>query len=57
MKIDLWDVVAIIGAGLLGAGVWRGWGWHWACIMWGGLLVTISVIHALAVARGAMGGK
>lgn len=45
-KPDIWDGIALTGAGLLGGGVWAKWGPAVACILWGSLLLLLAVTHA-----------
>lgn len=51
MKVDAWDAVGAAGAALLGAGVWAQWGWPWAAMLWGSLVLGVYVIRELAAAR------
>lgn len=41
-----WDVLTLVGAGLLGGGVWALWGAPWACILWGGMLLSLCGLRA-----------
>lgn len=55
MKPDLWDVAALVGAGLVGCGVWQIAGAPWALILWGGLLLAGPVVRAVAHSMRAKG--
>lgn len=44
--MDRWDAMTLLGAGLAGAGVWGRFGWAWACILEGVLLLAIVAVHA-----------
>ena len=43
---DRWTVVELLGAGLLGGGVWAQWGPQWACMLWGLLLLGVAALRA-----------
>ena len=49
--IDRWDALSIVGAGLLGGGVWGHWGPALACMLWGGLLLAVAAMHAIRASR------
>ena len=46
-RIDRWTVVELLGAALLGAGVWAQWGPQWACMLWGVLLLGMSLLRGV----------
>lgn len=48
--MDRWDVMAIGGAALIGAGVWSLAGGAWAAIVWGGMLMAPPVIREMRIA-------
>jgi hypothetical protein len=48
-RIDPWNVVEVVGAALLGGGVWAEWGPQWACMLWGSLLLMASTVRAVAI--------
>lgn len=49
---DRWTAVEVIGAVLLAGGLWAQWGAPWAAIMIGALLLCLSAIRAVMLARG-----
>ena len=54
LGLDRWDLITLSGASLLGGGVWALSGPAWACMLWGGLLLTVAALHAT---RGAKEGR
>ena len=46
MKPDRWDMVALVGAGSLGGGVWALASAPWAFVLWGCIALALAVIHA-----------
>ena len=54
IKVDRWTLVDLAGAGLLGAGVWTQWGSAWAYMLWGVLLLGMSLLRGvMMIARSA----
>lgn len=49
--VDVWLLVELAGAGLLGGGVWAKWGAPWACMLWGLLLLGLAALQAALTAR------
>jgi len=45
--VDQWIVIEFVGASLLGGGVWAQWGAQWACILWGVLLLSVSLLRGV----------
>lgn len=45
--VDIWLVIELAGAGLLGGGVWVQWGSAWACMLWGALLLALAGLQAV----------
>lgn len=56
-RVDRWTVVELVGAGLLGAGIWGQWGPWWSCMTWGGLLLAAATVQAVVEARTARRGR
>jgi hypothetical protein len=50
---DRWDVLLVLGAWLLGIGVWGQWGKPWAQMVWGALLLSITALHGWSLRRKA----
>ena len=46
-NVDRWDVVELVGAALIGGGVWAEWGPQWACILWGALLLGMALLRGV----------
>ena len=46
-QLDRWTVVELLGAALLGGGIWAQWGSPWACMLWGVLLLGAAVLRAV----------
>lgn len=51
MNLDRWDALLLAGAGLLGGGIWGEWGWTWASMLWGSLLLSLAGLHAARAGR------
>lgn len=47
IKLDRWDLIETAGAALLGGGVWAKWGPEWACMLWGVLLLGLSLLRSV----------
>ncbi len=45
-KVERWTLAELLGAGLLGGGVWAEWGPSWAFMLWGGLLLALVTLRA-----------
>jgi hypothetical protein len=43
--MDRWDVVGASGALVAGAGLWGRWGWPWAAMFWGALLLALYILR------------
>ena len=56
LDIDIWDAIALAGAGLVGGGVWSMWGAPWACIFWGVLLLSVAGVRTWLVTRKGVAG-
>lgn len=49
MKPDRWDALSLLAAALLGSGVWGRWGWSWAFILWGLLILALVIVHGVSL--------
>ncbi len=51
--MDRWDAIGIAGAGLIGSGIHQLVGVAWACIWFGGLLLSLYVLREARLHGGA----
>ena len=51
-NLDKWDGFELVGAALLGGGIWAQWGPQWACMFWGALLLGMALLRSVR-----MGGR
>lgn len=51
MRLDLWAGLELLGFALLCGGIWAKWGWPWASMAGGCLVLSICFLHAARAAR------
>jgi hypothetical protein len=50
-RLDIWDGMSVAGAGLASAGIGANWGFAWACMFLGGLLLSVAALHEWRAGR------
>lgn len=50
-RLDIWDWMNVVGACLVGGGIGANWGFAWASMFLGALLLSVAAVHEWRAGR------